>query len=168
MDIITAYKILGANEIDTLQAIKSKFYRLAMLHHPDRDSKNDIELMKKLNLAYELLRKNHVKISENMEKDFDAYHIKYDISEDILKKAIKIQKLSSYIDVYIAGAWIWISGDTKPIKEALKQENCRFAPKKKAWYFAGCRSFSRGKYSLNEIYTKYGKYEPRDNILQLA
>ena len=31
--------------------------------------------------------------------------------------------------------WIWIIGDTKPIKEELKQAGCYFAPKKKCWFW---------------------------------
>jgi hypothetical protein len=165
MDIVNCYKILGANESDTLQEIKSKFYRLAMLSHPDKGG--DLEKMKLLNVAYEILRKNHVKISENMEKDGDAYHVKYDIDPELLKRAVEVQNVDASLDVYIAGAWIWVTGNTKEFKDILKGMGLRYAPQKQAWYFAGCRSFSRGKYSLDKIYRVYGKYEPTQNTLRL-
>jgi hypothetical protein len=35
------------------------------------------------------------------------------------------------------GDWVWVSGDTRPIKEELKTLGFFWGNKKKAWYFKG-------------------------------
>ena len=60
--------------------------------------------------------------------------------------------------IEIVGNWIWVTGNTKPHKEALKGSGFWYASKKKAWYFkpADYVAKSRKHYSLNEIKAKYG------------
>lgn len=148
--MLNQYEILGVKSTDSLQEIKTKFYQLAMENHPDRGG--DAERMKELNAAYAWMRENHGSYT-TVERE----HVRYDVSAELLALAVKVWNMQKGLDVSIAGAWIWVVGDTKPIKDTLKVLNFRWAPKKCAWYFAGCRSSSRGKYTLDQIFNAYGR-----------
>lgn len=57
----------------------------------------------------------------------------------------------------ICGCWIWITGETKAHKEALKEIGCRYCSKKKCWAFhPSGTGRGRGKRSMNGIRAKYG------------
>ena len=76
---------------------------------------------------------------------------------EAMKEAItKISHLGLTIEV--CGSWVWVSGDTKPHKEALKEAGFKWAPKKSMWHFRPTdhKSYSRGKWSINEIKEKHG------------
>ena len=58
--------------------------------------------------------------------------------------------------IEVVGSWIWLSGNTKPIKEKLKDLSFRYAYKKKMWYF-GEKIKNGGKTkSMEDIKSKYG------------
>ncbi len=65
------------------------------------------------------------------------------------------------IEIEVCGMWVWVSGDTKPHKDALGKNGAgyRWAPKKKKWYYrhSECKSRgSRGKFSMNDIRERHG------------
>ena len=61
------------------------------------------------------------------------------------------------IIIEVVGHWIWVTGDTRPVKEQLKAAHFFFACKKLAWYFrADEYKTEGGKKSLEEIREKYG------------
>jgi hypothetical protein len=62
------------------------------------------------------------------------------------------------ITVELVGYWIWVTGNTYPVKGTLKSAGFFFAPKKLAWYFrtAEYKVSKGGKKSLDEIRSKYG------------
>ncbi|MBS0350596.1 MAG: hypothetical protein JSR33_05305 [Proteobacteria bacterium] len=62
------------------------------------------------------------------------------------------------LKIEICGAWVWLSGDTRPHKELLKQHGFRWAPKKERWFYRPeeYRSSNRGEWSMEKIRTKYG------------
>ena len=62
------------------------------------------------------------------------------------------------LTIEVCGTWVWVSGDTKPHKEVLKAAGYEWAPKKMMWYYrpAGSKSWSRGKYDMNEIRGMHG------------
>lgn len=87
--------------------------------------------------------------------------------EDKAKEQQKLQELKGQIEqheglkVEIIGKWIWISGDTKPHKEELKELGCRWSSDKKMWYWrpAGQRkTYFKGmkKMDLDEIRALHG------------
>ena len=61
--------------------------------------------------------------------------------------------------VELCGCWLWISGDTKPNKEALKAAGCRWSSSKKMWYWRHQEDgahWSHGKKSMSQLRMKYG------------
>ena len=62
------------------------------------------------------------------------------------------------LDIEVCGTWVWVTGDTRTHKDALKGAGFKWARKKQAWYFRPqeWRSFSRGGMSLDEIRVTHG------------
>ena len=93
-----------------------------------------------------------------------AFDGKACVTEDAAQYGQEVSEaLNSIINlnltIEICGAWVWVSGDTKNHKDALKSSGFKWAPKKKMWYFRPSdakKSRSFGKFSINEIRDKYG------------
>jgi hypothetical protein len=63
-----------------------------------------------------------------------------------------------------AGNWLWVSGDTKPHRVALKENGFQFASKKVMWYYRPFPfRFRRrgGEKPIEEIRSKYGSTQLR-------
>ena len=75
---------------------------------------------------------------------------------EILNDLIKYEGLK----IEICGLWLWVSGDTKPIKETLKAHGLRYSKNKGAWYLntTGYVKWFKGRkaWSMNEIRSAYG------------
>ena len=104
----------------TLDELKAEYRRLAMANHPDRGG--DAETMKQINAdhdaAFEILKKRH-------NESADEFHQTTETAEefrDIIEALLKLDGLT----VELCGCWLWISGNTKEHKEALKAAGCRF------------------------------------------
>lgn len=146
-----AAKILGiTGEINlTKEAIKLAYRRACAKFHPDRNPAG-AEMMKAVNLAYEAL--------ENFEGSLNAGGTEgYDEAmNNVLNELFKMEG----INIEVCGAWIWVTGNTKPYKDQLGRDGLGFywARKKGAWYFRpdDWKSSSRGNWSLDEIRTEHG------------
>ncbi len=60
------------------------------------------------------------------------------------------------ITIEVIGSWIWLSGDTKIIKDKLKDLNFKWASKKKMWYYGEMKGRNPKQKSMSEIKSKYG------------
>lgn len=148
MNKFEACKILGING-DITPSIVKKAYRVACAkYHPDKNP-GGLEMMKSVNLAYDCLKdiEDTIVIEESAQNFGDE-----------LMNVINALSNIPGLDLELCGSWLWISGDTKPHKDTLKSNQCRWAPKKGKWYFrpADYKSRGRGKFSMDEIRAKHG------------
>lgn len=70
---------------------------------------------------------------------------------------IKKLKRNDYdnVKVSIVGAWIWVSGDTKPHKTILSRMGLRYSGAKKMWYMTnGEKTKKSNKYHTTLGYAK--------------
>ena len=88
--------------------------------------------MKALNLeyekAFEYIKSNPI---NDQEKKSSYYANVNDGFRETLEKIIFIPK----IFIEICGSWLWVTGETKPVKTILSQAGLYWAANKKAWYF---------------------------------
>ena len=77
----------------------------------------------------------------------------------LMNTIVQLKQLEG-LNIDLLGSWLWIGGKTKENKEALKALGCRWASKKKLWYWH-CESETRRYYKksipIEEIEAKYGK-----------
>lgn len=111
--------------INTIEELKKAYRKLAFKHHPDRGG--DTEIMKVINAEYEtLFKKLNVADASGQGK--------YDLNDGFREMIEKIINLSG-LEIEICGLWVWVGGNTKEHKEALKEAGFYWASKKKMWYW---------------------------------
>lgn len=131
----------------TLEELKAEYRRLARIHHPDMGG--DTETMKQINAQYEAAF-NAMNGASDQPRNETA--------GEFIRVIDALMKLSG-LNVELCGSWLWISGDTKPVKEDLKAAGCRWASKKSMWYWHPsdqAPKHSRGSSSMEQIRSKYG------------
>ena len=141
----------------TAEELKKMYRKLAIEHHPD--SGGNEEAMKKVNAEYAELfeRLKHVHTNaqgERYEKDTTETPEQF---INIINELIRFESVL----IEIIGSFIWVSGETKPYKEMLKEMGFRWSPNKSSWYLApeGYRRRSRKDYSMDDIRGMYGSQE---------
>ena len=138
-------------ECHTIEDVKVRYRTLAKIFHPDCGGSN--ELMQALNTEYAVAC-NTVLSSDNVATDEAQDAMK--LSEEYRRVIEQIIPLPG-IKIEIVGNWLWITGNTYPVRLQLKQAGLYFASKKQAWYYRSEEYKTTGsKKTLEEIKAKYG------------
>lgn len=150
MNKYDAAKIFGLSGEITPDMVKSAYHQAVKKYHPDVNPAGE-EMTKVIIEAWETLNG----FSGNLEHEQTEYG-------DNLMSALNAVHNIMGLNVEICGSWVWVTGTTRDHKERLKETGYKFSRNKVAWYFRpdNKRSFSRGKYTLNQIRTKYGSQQP--------
>ena len=151
---MTKYFINCAN----LDELKKAYKAAAMKYHPDMGG--DTATMQEINAEYEA-RFEVLKRSHNEQAAEDTTGRTKATTEsagdfiDIINHLFRMDG----IEIELCGRWLWIGGDTKKHKEALKACGCRWSSTKKlwSWHFAEEGSgWHKGSKSMAYIRNKYG------------
>lgn len=148
-----ALKVFGLDGSAVFEDIKQAYRRACSKYHPDRNPAG-LEMMKVVNAAWSSLS-DYVAGSVNVESEDDEDGLN-NLGDDMNAALNAIITLGLTIE--ICGSWIWVSGDTRPHKEILKESGYRWAPKKAMWMWKpeGMKSFGRGKFTMDEIRSAHG------------
>lgn len=154
MNIQEALNIFGLSGQLTEKDIKNAFKKAALKYHPDRNPVG-AEMMKAVNSAFDFLMANLDKINQYQSPEQSAIYNYGNELENVLKALYGLSGL-----VYeVIGNWIWISGNTIEHKEALKEIGCKWAAKKKQWFYRPEEHksyWNREEHTIEEIRAKYG------------
>lgn len=140
------------NDCKTLDEVKAQYKKLAKQYHPDLGG--DTATMQEINKEYAFATAKAVKGADLSEEETEAEIL----SSEAYRKAIEQIIHLEGVTIELVGYWIWVTGNTYPVRAALKEAGFLFASKKVAWYFRTAEykvSQSSGK-SLDEIRSKYG------------
>lgn len=141
--------------VETMEELKERYRELALKWHPDRKT-GDIEKMTAINNEYEHLFEV-IKESEINSGNKQAYYWQAD---DNFREIINTLQNIADISIELVGSWLWIDGNTYPVKDTLKELKFRWSRKKKKWYwFSGIEKSKKrrsSKKSHKEIQAKYG------------
>ena len=166
MNMRDALNILGITGEDiTLDQCKTAYRRACIRYHPDRNP-GGLEMMKAVNAAWQHLQSLDWDRPVNNAEGRDSGY------GDSLMAFINAVVNLPGISLEVCGSWVWISGDTRPHKDAIKAAGGRWASKKKQWYFrpAEYRSKNRkSEWSMDAIRETYGsqRVQPGDQPLAL-
>jgi len=142
--------------IEGINEAKKIYKELAKKLHPDVGGDN--EMFKMLNDVYNNILENGLNFLSEDEFDLEL--------EKVISKILHFEN----IVIEVVGSWIWLSGDTKSIKESLKELNFKWASKKKMWYYGEMKGRNPKQKSMDDIKAKYGsqtiKNKPRNKISQ--
>ena len=135
----------------TIEEVKALYKQLAKQHHPDCGG--DTETMKTINIEYSQACARVLK-GDNTTSEETEEQIR--MSEEY-RAVIELLIGLPGIIIEVVGNWIWVTGNTRPVKTQLKAAGLFFASKKVAWYYRSEEYKTTGsKKSLDEIRAKYG------------
>jgi len=141
----------------TVEEVKAEYKKLARKHHPDLGG--DTATMQSINAAYEQALKgcNGQKSTDSQGKEH-VYKYNAQLEKELVDFIYAFNAKDLPLNADLIGVWVWITGDTKPHKEILKELNCRWHSKRACWYFRP-ESYKGGfssDGSLEELAAKYG------------
>ena len=128
--------------IDGINEAKKIYKILARKLHPDVGGST--EQFKILNAVYNYVLENGI-----MESDDAAFDLEL---EKVISNILHYEDLI----IEVVGSWIWLSGETKAIKEILKELKFKWASKKKQWYYGEMKGRNPKQKSMDDIKAKYG------------
>lgn len=142
----------------TLDELKKEYRRLAMQHHPDVGG--DLETMKAVNNEYaarfEVLKGQHN--ARAAADETGKTSTTTEAPEEFIAIIEKLLRLDG-LEVELCGSWLWIGGNTREHKEALKAAGCRWSSSKKLWYWRHAEDghrWHKGNKTMSQIRNKYG------------
>ena len=149
-------------ECRTQEEAKKLYKELARQHHPDMGG--DLRTMQEINAEYaqfqargatnDARERQRAAHAENRKSAAD-FHDMNEVEKAIFEKINFALNLSG-VEIELMGLWVWLTGNTKEHKEALKANGWKWSPKKTAWYYAGVPTFNRRETTLDEIREAYG------------
>lgn len=151
--IAAIYQYFNVSELKTLDDLKKAYFKAAKKYHPDAGGTK--EAFQKLQVEYDELLKRIISGS-NLTAEEAANELYLD---ENLRQAVDAIISIPGINIELAGNWIWVSGNTFPVRVELKGAGFNWAPKKQMWYYAGVRSSGKGNLTIEQIRKKYGSKE---------
>lgn len=144
----------------TPEELKRAWLAIVRECHPDKGG--SVELCQLANSLYEELADGPFRFQAETEESpeteaedggFDAETL----PEETREKAYRFAGTPGLV-LEIVGTWLWITGDTRANKDALKENGFRWSPKKAAWYFHAepYRKHSKRRFTLDEIRAMHG------------
>jgi curved DNA-binding protein CbpA len=143
----------------TLEDLKAAYKRLAIANHPDHGGST--ETMQQINAEYtdlfEQLKNTHRNAAGEQYTSRDTTDEAPAEFIELIEKLIRIPG----IIIELCGSWLWITGDTKPVKDELKTIGFRWSSSKTAWYYhrGGYHKRSGKECTMDEIRNMYGSQQ---------
>jgi len=135
----------------TIDEVKTRYKTLAKIFHPDMGG--DTKLMQALNAEYAIACAQVLE-GDNLSSEDTEEQIR--LSEEYRAVIEKLIVLTG-IKIEVVGNWLWVTGNTYPVRQQLKEAGLFYASKKVAWYYRAEEYKTTGsKKTLDEIKEKYG------------
>lgn len=142
--------------IDNIEDLKAEYRKLAMRYHPDRGGCT--ATMQAINDEYsrlfERLKDVHKSTRADGPRTYTAEQKTKETPEDFIRIINELFKLDG-LDVELCGRWLWIGGETRQHKDALKSLGCKWSKNKQkwSWHFPEDAAFKRNRreWNMDEI-----------------
>lgn len=143
----------------TLETLRKKYRELTKKLHPDcgGNAKDFQEMQSEYEKIFSNL-KNNSAFNATTEAEKTKYNTEFNWKNDKLLREM-IEKIITFesITIEICGIWLWLTGNTFPYKDQLKDLGFLWSKTKKAWYWKPYETFyRRGNKTLSQIRLEYG------------
>lgn len=146
--------LFHTDTINDIDSLKKQYRELALKYHPDAGGTHSqfIELKNEYDQLFKKILNN-----SDLNQEQKDNEIKLD---EALQNVVDCLIMLPNVNIEIIGKWIWVRGDTYPIKTELKAAGLIFIKKagQPYWVYRGVESAGRGKMSIQEIKSKYGTH----------
>jgi hypothetical protein len=133
----------------TLEAAKKLYRELLQQYHPDHAGEAELETAKKVVTDFADFAAGKVKVRftewANERRSANKYAPDYSDFTPFGKILAQLCALDAAIDIQIVGYWIYVRGDTKPIKDYLSGLGCFWSQTYKAWIYNGGKKKPKGR-----------------------
>lgn len=155
------------SDCKTADDLKREYKKLVVKLHPDNNHDKDTtrefqEMQAEYTETWNRLKDIHVNAAgETYTKETNETAAEY---MDMIDKLIHVPG----IVIEVCGSWIWITGNTRPVKDILKSLRFKFSAKKSAWYYHRdpYRKRSKNTLSMDQIREYYGSNQYRSDESQ--
>lgn len=150
------------NNCKTLNEVKAEYKKLAKQFHPDLAGYDTTSIMQAINSEYAFIIAKLAKGDTNLNEEQVENEIP---NAEAYKNAVNAAINLNGITIELCGGWLWIGGNTYPVRAALKEAGFMFASAKKMWYFRSPEyaTCNRKKMDIDQIRTKYGSQQILSN-----
>ena len=144
----------------TAEEGKARYRELVRKYHPDNGyTGNEItEINVEFSAWFEVFKNIHV---SKEGKTYTSKTSTRETARDFIDIMSKLSNLPG-IEVELCGSWLWISGNTYPVKSQLHTFGCRWSKSKNKWYWTKDDLSNKARYkkpSMEYIRMRYGSQE---------
>jgi len=158
------------SECKNLIEVKNLYIKYVKENHPDLGG--NTELMQDINAEYDIIKNKGLAhyllkfgIEQNATQDFKNINLEF--NSEAFINVIKFCANTS-LEVELCGSWLWISGNSKEVKDKLKELGCKWSSNKSLWYYTDAPFRKRGKaWTLDQIRTTHGSKKIKYGINNL-
>ena len=139
----------------TAEAGKELYRKLAKQFHPDNGG--DAETLKSINAEFKIWHERFKNIHTNSDgQTYTDSNGTTETAEDFIEIIRNLSTLRN-ISVEMCGRWLWITGNTYPVRADLVRFGCRWSAGKKKWYWTKDPYLhTRHTRTMNQIRMRYG------------
>lgn len=159
-------KLQYFKDVRSVKELKKQYHKLVLKNHPDRGG--DHETMVAIVLEYEWALAHIFDEDGNRKAGQQGKaNTCYDFQSDEFRNALDQLMRLDGLELEVCGDWIWVSGNTYPNKNEIKEIGCRWASKKKLWYWRPAEYVKRTRKTLDmdkirdlhgsEVFTSKGR-----------
>ena len=142
--------------VKTLDEAKKLFKELAIKLHPDKNPNDESATANFQQMLNEF--QSFKPTTEKFKGEADQWDGR--TYSELIIQLMQIEGIS----ITVCGSWIWLEGDTKPVKDQIKAVKtgdtmkCGFSGNKSQWYFSpkGYRKKSKKAHSFDDIKSYFG------------
>lgn len=140
----------------TAEDCKARYHELVKKYHPDNGGSGQ-EIKEIISQFKEVWRRlKDIHYSSEKQEYYKAETETTETAEGFIDIISKLSRLEGVI-IEMCGSWLWLSGNTYPFRQELKEWGCRWSTGKKKWYYTfDPWKPTRFHKSMNEIRRDYG------------
>lgn len=139
------------SNVNTIVELRNKYKQLLIKYHPDNNPDVDTtSTMQQINAEYDELLKHFTS------NQTSSQHNDYSTETELKNVLNEVVKIKADILIELVGTWIWISGQTYPIRKQLCKLGFNWAAKKKMWYWGKSTHRCTSPMDMALIREKYG------------
>lgn len=147
------------SECRTVAEAKTLYRTLAMQNHPDVGGVH--ATMQMINAQYhECLQHMDGQHTKDEQGEQHEYRYYYATEQAVMDKIGELLGLHmTGVEIRLIGTWVWVEGNTRVYKDAIKSHGMSWHSKRTAWYWrptTGYRTHYNGSASLDDLEGYYG------------